>query len=91
MPTGVYPRKAAILRFEEKFMPVPETGCWIWLGAHSVGAYGTFEMDGRCEKSHIAAYLLYIGPIPEESSVLHHCDVKLCVNCLLYTSDAADE
>jgi CTP:molybdopterin cytidylyltransferase MocA len=36
-------------------------------------------LNGRLESAHRAAYLLFVGPIPEGKLVLHRCDRKLCV------------
>lgn len=68
-------------RFEEKWMPVPESGCWLWLAAESSGGYGAFALDGlHSGPAHRASWEIHKGPIPEGEWVLHKCDVRCCVN-----------
>ena len=70
-------------RFDEKWMPIPETGCWIWLASKAQTAakqYGHFNLDGRSVRAHRAAWLIYNGEIPEGMQVLHTCDIGICVN-----------
>lgn len=71
-----------VARFEEKFMPVPVTGCWIWVGAQIPGGYGSFRVDGCSApaKAHRVSWMIYRGGIPRGQQVLHHCDTPSCVN-----------
>lgn len=67
-------------RFEAKFIPEPNSGCWLWeAGIVGVG-YGAFQCKEAGGLSHRAAWLLYRGPIPDGAHVCHHCDVRICVN-----------
>lgn len=75
-------RRPIVDRFEEKFIPEPNSGCWLWTGAMS-GGYGTFYCDDgdlRRVKSSRAAWMIYRGQIPDDKWVLHHCDNSACVN-----------
>ena len=65
--------------FEKKFIPEPNTGCWLWLASTCRDGYGAF-WDGRLKLAHRFSYELYVGPIPDEALVLHRCDVPHCVN-----------
>lgn len=71
-------------RLEEKVIPVPWSGCWIWMGAvRSNADYGSIRSDEPKQRqisAHRAAYETYIGPIPSKMLVCHHCDNPLCVN-----------
>ena len=69
-----------IARFEAKFEPVPEAGCWLWNASVDRAGYGQFRLDGKCAKSHRAAYRLYVGPIAPGLHVCHKCDTPSCVN-----------
>lgn len=79
--------KADIERFEEKFIPVTECGCWVWVGASSK-RYGSFylpsypvEMSKNMVSAHKAALFLYKGIIPQiGEEVLHSCDNGFCCN-----------
>lgn len=60
-------------------------GCWIWQGPPSKNGYGYVSrtIDGVKRKHgvHRLAWMSVNGPLPTETPyVLHHCDVKLCVN-----------
>jgi hypothetical protein len=68
-------------KLEERCMPIPWTGCWIWLGSVGSHGYGDFRMNNKGILAHRAAWELANGcPVPGGRFVLHHCDNKLCVN-----------
>ena len=68
-------------RFMEKVMPIPECGCWFWMGAQDGGGYGLFHYNGNSTfKAHRASYELFVGPIINGLHVLHKCDQRICVN-----------
>lgn len=67
-------------RFEDKYTPEPNTGCWLWDAATARGGYGAFKVDGRLCGAHRVAWEIYVGPINCGLSVLHRCDQPLCVN-----------
>jgi hypothetical protein len=65
-------------RFERGYMPVTESGCWIWI--RRTDRYGTIFHNGKSRKAHRVAYELYRGPIPNGMSIDHLCRVTCCVN-----------
>lgn len=67
-------------RFEDKYIPVPESGCWLWEAGMSIHGYGQFSLLPITTKAHRAAWIIYRGPIPQSMCVLHKCDVRCCVN-----------
>jgi hypothetical protein len=69
-------------RFETKFSPEPNSGCWLWVGCvfSKTGGYGAFKADGKMWRAHRFAWVLYRGLIPDGLMVLHHCDNRGCVN-----------
>jgi hypothetical protein len=73
-------------RFDEKWIPVPESGCWIWVGSsfqqrhYENSPYGQIWIDGKLIKAHRASWEIYQGPIPAGLFVLHKCDTPACVN-----------
>lgn len=67
-------------RFDAKWTPEPNTGCWLWFGAMVPDGYGSFSMGGRSIKAHRASWILHNGGIPGDLHVLHKCDVRWCVN-----------
>lgn len=68
-------------RFISRIAPVPESGCWLWLGAwHPRWKYGQFKLRGKHEGAHRASYILHRGRIPKGAFVCHKCDTPPCVN-----------
>jgi len=72
-------KKSIVDRFEEKFTPEPNSGCWLWEASRNHKGYGNFRMT-HIYLAHRASYALYKGAIPEGLCVLHKCDVPACVN-----------
>ena len=59
----------------ERFMAqvqIQPNGCWHWTGHISRG-YGQFRLRGARVRPHRAAYLLFIGEIPDGMQVDHEC------------------
>lgn len=80
-------RKAARLtrtreRFEEQYVPEPNSGCWIWTGRvlAKAGGYGRLDVAGVDVRAHRLSYELFKGPIPDGLMVRHQCDNPPCVN-----------
>lgn len=68
-------------KFENQYVPEPNSGCWLWLGGMYGSGYGaTIDAQGITNGAHRAAYELHVGVIPAGAVVRHKCDVKLCVN-----------
>ena len=70
-------------RFNEKYEPEPNSGCWLWTASIDRGGYGGIGMGGSpniIEKAHRVAWILFRGPIPTGQCVCHKCDVRCCVN-----------
>ena len=67
-------------RFEEKFIPEPNTGCWLWEAAGHKMSYGSFRYGQSLIGAHRASYLIYVGSIQDGLIVCHKCDTPACVN-----------
>ena len=67
-------------RFEDKYVPITESGCWVWMRNTFRCGYGAFSWHGENIGAHRAAWMLYKGEIPDGMNVLHKCDNRLCVN-----------
>lgn len=82
MPRGIYQHKSQPPeeRFEKHYVPVPESGCWLWVGAIQENGYGRFYIDGKMVQAHRYAYEQKHGLIPEGLELDHLCRVRLCVN-----------
>lgn len=69
-----------IVKFMKKVSPEPNTGCWLWFGAHHKDGYGSFSYKGRNQVAHRVGYELHCGEIPAGMNVCHRCDNRACVN-----------
>ena len=67
-------------RFDEKYVPVTESGCWLWTACTNKKGYGRLSYKGKLGYAHRIAYQLHKGDIPEDMLVLHDCDNPTCVN-----------
>lgn len=67
-------------RFETKYMPVTESGCWLWTDRMDKYGYGLFYMNSRKYGSHRVSWEIHNGPIPEGKQINHKCHVRCCVN-----------
>lgn len=67
-------------RFWEKVDKGGANGCWIWTAGCVDSGYGSAFADGKHWKAHRLSWHLAHGPIPDGMCVLHHCDVRRCVN-----------
>lgn len=68
-------------RFDAKFIPEPNSGCWLWVGALFKSGYGAFRKDGKASYAHRVSYELYKKtPIPSGLHLDHLCRVTCCVN-----------
>lgn len=57
---------------------VPDTGCWLWLGAGE--KYGFARVNGVYQGTHRHAYELATGRKLGPLCACHSCDVKCCIN-----------
>ncbi len=66
---------------EERCVPIPFSGCWLWLLSVASHGYGnsTAAIAGD-PLAHRASFLAYKGPIPAGMLVQHSCDNHWCVN-----------
>ncbi len=53
--------------------------CWLWTAADNNNGYGVFWNGERQTYAHIFAYVLLVGPIPENLEPDHLCRVRSCV------------
>ena len=75
-------RGAPLDRFERKYIPEPNSGCWLWLGSQCNPryGYGSFSLNRRNETAHRASWMLLRGPIPAGMEIDHKCKNPYCVN-----------
>lgn len=69
-------------RIEEKIVPEPITGCWLWTAYRDPKGYGRLQAEGggRVNLAHRDVYERLVGPIPEGLTLDHLCKTPSCVN-----------
>lgn len=81
MPNRYVPTKKTIEeRLMEKCSPEPNTGCWLWIGAHQPSGYGQLWNGERPEQAHRISYRIYFGKFSEKLEIDHICRQPSCIN-----------
>ena len=80
-----YPEGQVRAAFEAKYIPEPNSGCWLWTGAHNGNGYPVISIarNGKGGKNAYAYRLSYEwakGPIPPDKEIDHLCRIRWCVN-----------
>ena len=63
--------------FHKKYLPEPNSGCWLWMGFITACGYGKTAYN---EVAHRRSWEIHFGRIPEGRVVCHKCDTPSCVN-----------
>ncbi len=79
---GVYSSiiKSPQERFNQKWIPEPNSGCWLWTACQNNKGYGSIRINGKMMLAHRFSYEIHRGSIPEKLSLDHLCRTPLCVN-----------
>lgn len=65
----------------QKYIPIPETGCWMWNGEWDKYKYGIVRSTkGYVGLAHRVFFAAFKHRIPDGLYVCHRCDVSACVN-----------
>lgn len=67
-------------RLEEKYIPEPNSGCWLWIGTENSAGYGMFCFNYKKLLAHRVSYEIYKGKIPDGLVIDHLCRNTYCVN-----------
>lgn len=67
-------------KLEARYVPEPNSGCWLWLGKVNEKGYGQIYWKGRQPVAHRVSYELHVGQIPEQLVLDHRCRNRLCIN-----------
>lgn len=65
---------------QDKIMPEPMSGCWIWIGAKAGRNYGVVQYNGKMKYAHNVVREILIGKMPEGMEPDHLCRLPCCVN-----------
>lgn len=78
------PRKSLRQIFDSKWIPEPNSGCWLWLGAtdgrKGYGRVNIAKSNKSHRQAHRLGYELYKCPIPDRLVLDHKCRNPSCVN-----------
>ena len=66
-------------RIEDKILPEPNTGCWLWTGYLTRG-YGRIRVGKQTKLAHRYLYEMIRGDIPSGLELDHLCRTTSCVN-----------
>lgn len=66
-------------RFDAKWIPEPNSGCWLWIATNR-GGYGRVKFRGRLCEAHRVSWVLYRGDLPDNLDIDHKCRNRCCVN-----------
>ena len=80
MTTNKLPVNTLLERFENRFVLVTESGCWIWTEGTITAGYGAMWDGEKVKYAHRLAVELYRGENIDGKTVCHHCDIPSCVN-----------
>jgi hypothetical protein len=67
-------------RLEEKSIPEPNSGCWLWMGAAKAKGYGNIWNGAKHEGAHRVSFRIHCHDIPPNMVVCHKCDNPACIN-----------
>lgn len=65
---------------EDRCIPEPNSGCWLWTGYCNSDGYGRTTINGKVIGAHRLSYRLFCGEIPLGAEIMHKCDTPACVN-----------
>jgi len=69
--------------FESRYIPEPNSGCWLWTGSLSATGYGWIWLSRKPPKfllAHRYSLQQATGQSGDGVFACHHCDNRLCVN-----------
>lgn len=68
------------LKFDDCYVPEPNSGCWLWDKAIGSTGYGHFKINGKLMTAHRVSYAISRNLSVAPDYILHKCDVPFCVN-----------
>lgn len=59
---------------------IDDNNCWLLPPSKKNKGYSKIQIDGINKRGHRVSWETFVGPIPKKLLVLHHCDIRHCVN-----------
>lgn len=59
---------------------VKKKGCWDWNAKKNKNGYGSMRFRGKNMNAHRVSWIIHTGIEPNELSVCHTCDNRICCN-----------
>lgn len=69
-----------IQRIEARIEPIPEAGCFIYMGYIGAQGYGVISVNNYPNYVHRVVYEYYKGKVPKSLQIDHKCRVRSCCN-----------
>lgn len=63
-----------------KRIKIDDNGCWLLPPSKKNNGYSKMRINGVNKRAHKVSWEVFVGPVPKGLLVLHHCDVRHCVN-----------
>ena len=63
-----------------KRIKIDDNGCWLLPLSKKNNGYSKMRINGVNKRAHKVSWEIFVGPVPEGLLVLHHCDIRHCVN-----------
>lgn len=63
-----------------KRIKIDDNDCWLLPASKKNNGYSKMRINGVNKRAHKVSWEVFVGPVPKGLLVLHHCDVRHCVN-----------
>jgi predicted transcriptional regulator len=67
-------------KIQSRYIPEPNSGCWIWMGNIKKNGYGSLTVGKKNMYAHRLSYETYVGNIPDKMVLDHKCRTRCCCN-----------
>jgi hypothetical protein len=68
------------MKFWDKCIPEPNSGCWLWTGATGSFGYGNIGIKQKSWNAHRLAYVTLVGRPADGMHLDHLCKTPCCCN-----------
>lgn len=72
--------KTLYQRFDDSYIPEPNSGCWLWEKSLSIDGYGKIWVKNQMRSANRVSFERYKHKLTNNEYALHKCDNPSCVN-----------